>query len=68
MMIKELEEWIQKLKTQINGKFGNKYDIENLKFSIFIIRNSLGPNLLKQVISLARFTVAGPAVFLTIIY
>ena len=67
MTIKDLEKWVQKLKTQVNGQFDNKYNIENLKFLVFIIRNSLGPNLLEQVISLAGSTVTGPEIFLTIV-
>ena len=56
--------WIEVLHSSI----GDKYDKENLRLSGFVVRASLGPNLLNRVISLAGATATGPELFLTAVH
>ena len=52
---KQVENWVKRLK----GTFGDKFDRENLKLSVFAVRNSLGPNLLARVVKLVGATASG---------
>ena len=54
-----MQKWIEWLITQACS-----WDLENLKLSAYIIGDSLGPNLLSQVISLADLYVPGPILFI----
>ena len=61
--ITELQKWIVKLKNNI----GYRFDKKNLIFSNFVIRDSIGTNLLTKIISLVGPNASGPELFLTIV-
>ena len=59
-----VKDWVTRLK----GPLGDKFDKENLKLLAFVVRASLGPQLLARVISLTEAGSSGPELFLAAVH
>ena len=57
---KAIKDQVEKCVKRLQGRFGNKWDFENLKLSGFVVRNALGLNVLSRVIRLAGADATGP--------
>ena len=62
----KLKDWVDWLKRTSTSS--DLYDHQNLHLSGFVIRNSLGPNLLARVISLAGASTTGPELFMIAVH